>query len=144
MPGFDGTGPQGRGPMTGRARGYCVLRELEGQSNHLQGFAGIQGTPVDVEASEEKEVTDILRGYGIGPISVRPPVGRPMVYPATGYADPILATGVRLVPAYGSTPYGYRQPWWVRCFGKPVLGRGFGCGRGWGRGRGRGRFGFPR
>jgi len=24
MPGFDGTGPQGRGPMTGGARGYCV------------------------------------------------------------------------------------------------------------------------
>lgn len=23
MPGFDGTGPQGRGPMTGGARGYC-------------------------------------------------------------------------------------------------------------------------
>jgi hypothetical protein len=25
MPGFDGTGPQGRGPMTGGARGYCVV-----------------------------------------------------------------------------------------------------------------------
>ena len=23
MPGFDGTGPQGNGPMTGGARGYC-------------------------------------------------------------------------------------------------------------------------
>ncbi|MBN2418377.1 MAG: DUF5320 domain-containing protein, partial [Deltaproteobacteria bacterium] len=23
MPGFDGTGPQGMGPMTGGARGYC-------------------------------------------------------------------------------------------------------------------------
>ena len=23
MPGFDGTGPQGRGPLTGRGRGYC-------------------------------------------------------------------------------------------------------------------------
>ena len=24
MPGFDGTGPQGLGPMTGGARGYCT------------------------------------------------------------------------------------------------------------------------
>lgn len=24
MPGFDGTGPWGRGPMTGRGTGYCV------------------------------------------------------------------------------------------------------------------------
>ncbi len=25
MPGFNGTGPLGRGSMTGRRRGYCVL-----------------------------------------------------------------------------------------------------------------------
>ena len=25
MPGFDGTGPHGAGPMTGRSRGYCVI-----------------------------------------------------------------------------------------------------------------------
>ena len=25
MPGFDGTGPRGLGPMTGGARGYCVM-----------------------------------------------------------------------------------------------------------------------
>lgn len=25
MPGFDGTGPMGQGPMTGGARGYCVM-----------------------------------------------------------------------------------------------------------------------
>jgi len=25
MPGFDGTGPRGQGPMTGGARGYCVM-----------------------------------------------------------------------------------------------------------------------
>jgi hypothetical protein len=26
MPGFDGTGPNGKGPMTGKGRGYCVVR----------------------------------------------------------------------------------------------------------------------
>ncbi len=25
MPGFDGTGPAGQGPMTGRAAGYCAM-----------------------------------------------------------------------------------------------------------------------
>ncbi|MCG9479393.1 MAG: DUF5320 domain-containing protein [Actinomycetia bacterium] len=25
MPGFDGTGPAGMGPMTGRGDGYCVM-----------------------------------------------------------------------------------------------------------------------
>jgi hypothetical protein len=26
MPGFDGTGPNGMGPMTGGGRGFCVVR----------------------------------------------------------------------------------------------------------------------
>lgn len=26
MPGFDGTGPRGMGPMTGGGRGYCAIR----------------------------------------------------------------------------------------------------------------------
>jgi hypothetical protein len=30
MPGFNGTGPRGMGPMTGGARGYCVLPGGEG------------------------------------------------------------------------------------------------------------------
>jgi len=25
MPGYDGTGPRGMGPMSGRARGYCAV-----------------------------------------------------------------------------------------------------------------------
>lgn len=25
MPGYDGTGPDGAGPMTGRGKGYCVV-----------------------------------------------------------------------------------------------------------------------
>ena len=25
MPGYDGTGPRGRGPMTGGGRGFCVV-----------------------------------------------------------------------------------------------------------------------
>ncbi|MCK9554848.1 DUF5320 domain-containing protein [bacterium] len=37
MPGFDGTGPLGQGPMTGGGRGFCVLPE--GTS---RGTAGVR------------------------------------------------------------------------------------------------------
>lgn len=45
MPRFDGTGPQGGGPMTGRGEGYCVL-ELPKPDRPARGYAGLQGTPV--------------------------------------------------------------------------------------------------
>jgi Family of unknown function (DUF5320) len=46
MPGYDGTGPNGRGPMTGRGGGYCLLT-LPGSSDEpLSGFAGRSGLPV--------------------------------------------------------------------------------------------------
>lgn len=45
MPRFDGTGPQGKGPMTGRSEGYCAVKIPEsGQAPY--GYAGLQGTPV--------------------------------------------------------------------------------------------------
>ena len=45
MPRFDGTGPQGQGPMTGRGEGYCAMVLPEsGQAPY--GYAGLQGVPV--------------------------------------------------------------------------------------------------
>ena len=41
MPGFDGTGPGGKGPMSGGCRGFCVLplspasRKIRGQAEEL-------------------------------------------------------------------------------------------------------------
>ena len=32
MPGFDGTGPKGLGPMTGRGQGYCIV-SIEDESS---------------------------------------------------------------------------------------------------------------
>lgn len=52
MPGFDGTGPRGEGPMTGRGEGHCALvlpSSKEGGMTY--GYAGLQGTPVRLEAS---------------------------------------------------------------------------------------------
>ena len=40
MPGFDGTGPQGLGPMTGGARGYCALPAGSAQRPIGGGFFG--------------------------------------------------------------------------------------------------------
>ena len=39
MPGFDGTGPNGQGPMTGGGRGYCALPTQSGAPNQ-QGALG--------------------------------------------------------------------------------------------------------
>jgi len=38
MPGFDRTGPEGRGPMTGRGAGYCAGKEIPPVSNREFGY----------------------------------------------------------------------------------------------------------
>jgi len=37
MPGGDGTGPMGRGPMTGRAAGYCAGYSMPGYDSPIPG-----------------------------------------------------------------------------------------------------------
>lgn len=46
MPGFDGTGPRGEGPLTGRAEGYCAMQLPDKPGQTASGYAGLQGTPV--------------------------------------------------------------------------------------------------
>jgi len=43
MPGGDGTGPTGRGPMTGRAAGFCAGYGVPGYMNPVPGFGGGRG-----------------------------------------------------------------------------------------------------
>lgn len=44
MPGFDGTGPMGMGPMTGRGMGYCVIPlSNRGAFRVSYGYPGIYG-----------------------------------------------------------------------------------------------------
>ena len=45
MPRFDGTGPRGAGPMTGRGEGYCVLQVGE-SGEPVRGYVGLAGVPV--------------------------------------------------------------------------------------------------
>ena len=47
MPAFDGTGPRGLGPMTGRGEGYCAVAfPPPGTGRAPYGYAGLAGTPV--------------------------------------------------------------------------------------------------
>jgi len=64
MPGFDGTGPQGRGPMTGKGMGFCVLKESKNKPGQVEGFVGIQGMPVNQDS------------YGSSYIAAQPMYGR--------------------------------------------------------------------
>lgn len=45
MPGFDGTGPRGQGPMTGRGEGYCAI-PLDRTAQAPYGYVGLRGRPV--------------------------------------------------------------------------------------------------
>jgi hypothetical protein len=58
VPGYDGTGPRGTGPMTGRGEGYCVLKlpepgDPEGSPHDVRGYAGRQGLPIGQDALRE-------------------------------------------------------------------------------------------
>jgi hypothetical protein len=47
MPAFDGTGPRGEGPLTGRGEGYCAIRLTELRpGGQAYGYAGRAGLPV--------------------------------------------------------------------------------------------------
>ncbi|MBE9508330.1 MAG: DUF5320 domain-containing protein [Chloroflexi bacterium] len=45
MPRFDGTGPQGQGPMTGRGEGYCTV-PLDRSGRPSYGYVGLQARPL--------------------------------------------------------------------------------------------------
>ena len=86
MPGGDGTGPGGMGPMTGRAAGYCAGYGVPGYMNPGPGYGGYWGG----------------RGRRGGWRNW---------YRATGM--PGYARAARGMPAYGgptAAPYGYAPP----------------------------------
>jgi uncharacterized protein DUF5320 len=55
MPGGDGTGPMGMGPMTGRAAGYCA-------GNGAPGFAMTQQQELDTLKGQAEYFEDALDG----------------------------------------------------------------------------------
>ena len=151
MPGFDGTGPLGQGPMTGRSQGFCVLTSSEENPNEVKGLAGLQSVPVNQKNGNfeniGKEVINMPGGDGTGPAGMGPMTGRAaglcVGFAMPGYMNPAVGragfygAGMPTVGPYGAGAYGYGMPyggWGRRSFG---FGRGFGWSRGRGRGRGR-------
>ena len=67
MPRFDGTGPQGGGPMTGRGEGYCIL-ELPRPGQTASGYAGLEGVPVRLEQQSGEPGLEPLATVSQGPI----------------------------------------------------------------------------
>ena len=146
MPRFDGTGPQGKGPMTGRGMGFCVLKEFTDKPGNFHGLAGIQGKVVNNFNRDQivvKEANDMSFGEESGPAEMGPMMGKAAGY-CTGYGVPGYRNpfGARVGHPI-QPPAGFYSPWPVVRYGRKV-GRGFGWafGRGRGRGWGRGRFGF--
>ncbi len=150
MPGFDGRGPDGRGPMTGRGEGYCVLerKRLDG-TEVLEGIAGAAGRPVQIVLNTNRKGGYTMpRGDGTGPAGMGPMTGRAAGYCAgygvPGYMNPlggrrafyrgVPGAGYAPLRPYGVMPYGAGVG---RAFGRG-LGRGMGLGRGWRGGRGGG------
>ena len=79
MPGFDGTGPQGKGSFSGRGMGYCIKR-IDSQSP-------------SIKCDDGEEVFDMPRGDGTGPMGMGPMTGRGAGYCA-GYSVPGYANSV--------------------------------------------------
>ena len=61
MPGYDGKGPHGKGPMTGAGRGYCILKIPAASDEGLTGFAGLVGYPLDFQPDWMTDESDALR-----------------------------------------------------------------------------------
>jgi len=160
MPGFDGTGPLGQGPMTGRGQGFCVLTTSKESIGQTEGFVGINGRPFG-KMNESfrfpgKEVINMPLGDGTGPAGAGPMTGRAAGfyagYPVPGYMNPAVGrvgfygAGAPAVGPYGGGVYGYGAGYGMPYGGLGRRGFGFGFGRGFGRGRGwgrgRGRFGY--
>jgi len=101
MPKFDGTGPLGKGPFTGRGQGYCVAKIDNGNKVNIG-----------------KGVGDMPRGDGTGPMGLGPMTGRAAGYCAgysmPGYANPVFGKGFsgRGIGSFGRGAGRGRRNWY--------------------------------
>ncbi|MCD4780717.1 MAG: DUF5320 domain-containing protein [Candidatus Omnitrophica bacterium] len=111
MPNFDETGPKGKGPLTGRGMGFCVVK--------------LDKNNLSIKQNIKKEVDNMPRGDRTGPAGLGSMTGRSAGYCAgysvPGYANPIAGRG-----------RGFALPAGRQGFGRGLgRGRGFGGGFGW-------------
>lgn len=119
MPNFDGTGPLGQGPMTGRGQGYCVLKKSSKNGKEVwEGHAGIDGKLIylsnKLNKQNGKEVITMPGGDRTGPMGMGPMTGRAAGYcagyPVPGYTNPIPYGGQYFYARPGNyyeVPFGY-------------------------------------
>jgi hypothetical protein len=80
MPGFDGTGPLGLGPMTGRGMGYCVMPLPQPGGGRIQyDYAGISGRKVPITSPHA------LRGPYLSGLASYLPFRRPWFRRGVGH-----------------------------------------------------------
>lgn len=83
MPGFDGTGPLGKGSLSGKGLGYCVVK--------------LNSTTAELDEEKRKGVFDMPRGDGTGPMGSGPMTGRGVGfcagYSMPGYTNPMPGRG---------------------------------------------------
>jgi len=96
MPGGDGTGPMGMGPMTGRGAGYCAGYSVPGYMNPTPG-GGAWGWGRGFGRG-------LGRGWGRGRWAA------PAAYGAPAYGAPAYGAPAYGAAAYGAQPFGWPQP----------------------------------
>ncbi len=121
MPGFDGTGPRGLGPMTGGGRGYCMLKVSSCVSDFVRGFTGLPGKPFFTGRS-----ATMPRGDGTGPMGAGPMTGR-----GAGFCAGFNRPGFANRPGFGRMGGGGRG-WrhWFHATGLPGWARANAAGFG--------------
>jgi len=81
MPGYDGTGPRGRGPMTGGGNGYCMVEIPREPDRSGTGFTGLSEKPVTLPPRSvcscvapssllSRQVADILADIRIALVNI--------------------------------------------------------------------------
>jgi len=65
MPGFDGTGPRGMGPMTGGGRGFCAM-PYRGYEAYGYGFQAPEYPPTGITPSYRRPFYGSIFGAGRG------------------------------------------------------------------------------
>jgi len=76
MPGFDGTGPRGLGPMTGRGEGYCAFVLPEpGTQGTSYGYAGLAGIPTRLNHPVGAPGSPVSGTLRRAPAAIRPRFG---------------------------------------------------------------------
>jgi len=81
MPGFDGTGPMGLGPLTGRGMGYCAVQLPPSSTKagpNVEARLG-QSIPRSFHPYQSKA----FAGFFPGPMAPRPP--RPSIHVGRGF-----------------------------------------------------------